>query len=103
MADTIRPYSEIDYLVADRVATITLSRPDQLNAFTQVMRDELIDAFDRPTPTMMYGPWLSLAGDERFAQAPTFLRAATHSTPTGASDLGRPRPSTACRETAAVR
>ena len=47
MADTIRPYSEIDYLVADRIATITLSRPDQLNAFTQVMRDELIDAFDR--------------------------------------------------------
>ena len=46
MADTIRPYSEIDYLVADRIATITLSRPDQLNAFTQVMRDELIDAFD---------------------------------------------------------
>ena len=47
MADTIRPYSEIGYLVADRIATITLSRPDQLNAFTQVMRDELIDAFDR--------------------------------------------------------
>jgi enoyl-CoA hydratase/carnithine racemase len=47
VTDTIRPYSEIDYLVADRIATITLSRPDQLNAFTQVMRDELIDAFDR--------------------------------------------------------
>jgi enoyl-CoA hydratase/carnithine racemase len=47
VTDTIRPYSQIDYLVADRIATITLSRPDQLNAFTQVMRDELIDAFDR--------------------------------------------------------
>jgi len=38
VADTIRPYAEIDYLVADRIATITLSRPDQLNAFTLVMR-----------------------------------------------------------------
>jgi hypothetical protein len=53
---------------------------------------------------MMYGQWLSLAGDERFAQAPTFLLAGTHSTPTGASDLGRrPRPSTAYRATVAVR
>jgi enoyl-CoA hydratase/carnithine racemase len=47
VADTTRPYSQIEYLVADRVATIILSRPDQLNAFTRVMRDELIDAFDR--------------------------------------------------------
>ena len=47
MADAIQAYSEIDYLVADRIATIVLSRPDKLNAFTQVMRDELIDAFDR--------------------------------------------------------
>jgi enoyl-CoA hydratase/carnithine racemase len=45
--DTVRPYTQIDYLAADRIATITLSRPDQLNAFTHVMRDELIDAFDR--------------------------------------------------------
>lgn len=40
-------YSEIDYAVADGVATITLDRPDRLNAFTYVMRGELIDAFDR--------------------------------------------------------
>jgi enoyl-CoA hydratase/carnithine racemase len=47
VADTTRPYAEISYGTADRVATITLSRPDRLNAFTQVMRDELIDAFDQ--------------------------------------------------------
>ncbi|GGS70914.1 enoyl-CoA hydratase-related protein [Nonomuraea spiralis] len=39
-------FSEIEYRVADRVATITLSRPERLNAFTLTMRAELIDAFD---------------------------------------------------------
>jgi enoyl-CoA hydratase/carnithine racemase len=33
--------------VADRVATITLDRPDRLNAFTNQMMYELVDAFDR--------------------------------------------------------
>jgi len=37
----------IRYELADRVATITLDRPDRLNAFTRRMRDELIDAFGR--------------------------------------------------------
>ena len=40
-------YAEIEYSVADRIATITLDRPERLNAFTLVMRGELIDAFDR--------------------------------------------------------
>jgi enoyl-CoA hydratase/carnithine racemase len=40
-------YDEIRYDVADRVATITLNRPDRLNAFTRKMMSELIDAFDR--------------------------------------------------------
>jgi enoyl-CoA hydratase/carnithine racemase len=40
-------YQQITYEVADRIATITLSRPDQLNAFTGRMMRELIDAFDR--------------------------------------------------------
>ena len=35
----------IRYDVADRVATITLDRPDSLNAFTRLMRDQLIAAF----------------------------------------------------------
>ncbi|MDT7554511.1 MAG: hypothetical protein QOI16_3047, partial [Pseudonocardiales bacterium] len=33
--------------LADRVLTVTLDRPDRLNAFTARMADELIAAFDR--------------------------------------------------------
>ncbi len=40
-------YSEIIYEVADQIATITLNRPAQLNAFTNTMMHELIDAFDQ--------------------------------------------------------
>jgi hypothetical protein len=40
-------FSQITYDVSDHVATITLSRPDKLNAFTGTMMRELIDAFDQ--------------------------------------------------------
>ncbi|MEY4340071.1 MAG: hypothetical protein RLZ14_1921, partial [Actinomycetota bacterium] len=40
-------YTQIIYEVADRIATITLNRPEQLNAFTNTMMREVIDAFDR--------------------------------------------------------
>ena len=39
-------YTHIAYDVDGPVATITLDRPDQLNAFTGTMMRELIDAFD---------------------------------------------------------
>ena len=40
-------YNTIDYAIADRVLTITLNRPDSLNAFTVEMANELIHAFNR--------------------------------------------------------
>ena len=40
-------YEEILYDVNDGVLTITLNRPDKLNAFTHTMMKEMIDAFDR--------------------------------------------------------
>ena len=40
-------YDEIDYEVEDHILTITLDRPDQLNAFTVKMQRQLVDAFDR--------------------------------------------------------
>lgn len=37
-------YAEIRYAATDHIATITLHRPDALNAFTPVMKRELLDA-----------------------------------------------------------
>ncbi|MGA2165956.1 MAG: enoyl-CoA hydratase-related protein, partial [Solirubrobacteraceae bacterium] len=37
----------VGYEVEDGVLTITLNRPDRLNAFTEAMGAELIEAFER--------------------------------------------------------
>jgi enoyl-CoA hydratase/carnithine racemase len=39
-------YTQIRYDVEDGIATITLHRPDKMNAFTNIMMDEMIAAFD---------------------------------------------------------
>src|SRR5262245_1857238 len=47
MAPTPTPtYTEIAYEVSDGVLTLTLDRPEALNAITMTMVDELVDAFD---------------------------------------------------------
>ena len=40
-------YSTLDYTVEGGILTLTLDRPDQLNAFTVTMAEELVDAYDR--------------------------------------------------------
>ena len=40
-------FETLRYEVADHIATITLNRPDRLNAFNNVMAADLIAAFDR--------------------------------------------------------
>ena len=40
-------YTQILYDVADQIATITINRPDKMNAFTGTMIREMTDAFDR--------------------------------------------------------
>lgn len=39
-------YETVTCEIADQILTITLNRPDRLNAFTTTMMNELIDAFD---------------------------------------------------------
>ncbi len=39
-------YEQIIYTVADRIATITLNRPERLNAWTRVMMKEVLHALD---------------------------------------------------------
>ena len=46
MTQTARAFTQIAYDVADHVATITLDRPDRLNAFTVTMQRELCVAVD---------------------------------------------------------
>ena len=40
-------YTTLDYSVEDGILTLTLDRPEQLNAFTVTMAEELVHAFDR--------------------------------------------------------
>jgi enoyl-CoA hydratase/carnithine racemase len=40
-------YTEIEYAVQDGIATITLNRPERMNAYTWTMRGEMLDVFDR--------------------------------------------------------
>tara|TARA_R100001039_G_C1849136_1_gene109190 strand:- start:269 stop:1162 length:894 start_codon:yes stop_codon:yes gene_type:complete len=40
-------YETLEYQIQDRVLTVTLNRPDKLNAFTVTMANELVDAFQR--------------------------------------------------------
>ena len=46
-AERVSGYETLDYSVSGGILTLTLDRPDHLNAFTVTMAHELIDAYDR--------------------------------------------------------
>ena len=43
----MKTYNTLRYEVADKILTLTLNRPDQMNAFTVEMARELVHAFER--------------------------------------------------------
>jgi enoyl-CoA hydratase/carnithine racemase len=43
----VSTHQTLDCTVEDRVLTVTLDRPEQLNAFTVTMADELVDVFEQ--------------------------------------------------------
>ena len=48
-------YDHISVDIDDAIFTITLNRPEALNAFTRIMQTELIEAFDRADADDAYG------------------------------------------------
>ena len=44
---SVPPYDTLGYSVDEGILTLTLDRPDHLNAFTVTMAEELVDAYDR--------------------------------------------------------
>jgi enoyl-CoA hydratase/carnithine racemase len=83
-------YETILYAVEDNILTITLNRPDKLNAFTGKMMVEMIDAFDRADADdavraiIVTGAGRAFcAGADLSAGAATFDRAGRDDVPTG--------------------
>src|ERR1700760_4870296 len=65
--DSVRTYSDIRLDVSDAVATITINRPQRMNAFTGETLAQLADALDRTANASSVGVVvLTGAGDRAF-------------------------------------
>lgn len=64
-------YETIKYEVAEQILTITLNRPDKLNAFNAQMQAELIDAFDAADKDDNVRAIIVTGAGRGFVRAPT--------------------------------
>jgi Enoyl-CoA hydratase (EC 4.2.1.17) len=67
-------YQDILYGVEDRVATVTLNRPDRMNAWTPTMEREVREAMAPPRTTTASAPSYSPVLAAASAPAPTWMR-----------------------------
>ena len=106
---TTRTFETILYGVDDGIATITLNRPERLNAFTTGMMSDMIAAFDETDAddavkaVNVTGAARGLGARAGRSPAPTFPRAATPSTATPGArpPARRPRSATSTATAAA--
>ncbi|MDP3676091.1 MAG: crotonase/enoyl-CoA hydratase family protein [Novosphingobium sp.] len=88
-------FTQITYAAEGPVATITLNRPEKMNAFTRVMMDELIAAFDRTdADDAVRCVIVTGHGDRAFCAGADLTPddgGAVFSDPTPVSDLSDPR------------
>ena len=75
-------YETIKYEVDDQILTITLNRPDKLNAFNGTMQQELIDAFDAADKDDNVRAIIVTGAGRGSVPAPIFPPAPTRSTAT---------------------
>ena len=87
-------YSHIAFEVSEGIATITLNRPEKMNAFTRTMMDEMIDAIDRTdADDAVRAVIFTGAGDRAFCAGADLTpeSGAVFSDPNPVDDLSDPR------------
>ena len=92
-------YETILTEVSDQILTVTLNRPDRLNAFTLVMQRELIEAFDRADADDEVRAIIVTGAGRAFCAGADLSGGGATSTRSPAANRRRPRPGGTARRT----